>query len=92
MPNKRATNIAQAKQSLETKHPVSLLGELAAKRRWPLPQYESIVEQGSSHHTQFLFSVTIQGITYRAPNASNTKKEAKAVAARLALQQMGVLQ
>lgn len=34
----------------------------------------------------------MNGMVYRPPNPSNNKKEAKAVAAKFALQQMGVLQ
>lgn len=87
----KPSNLALAKQSLENKHPVSLLGELAAKRRWQLPTYTSLVEQGPQHHMQFMFTVTINGQVYTPPNSSNTKKEAKSVAAKFALQNMGIL-
>lgn len=75
----------------EHKHPVSLLGELAAKRRWPLPVYTAVEEFGQPHQKQFLFLVNVNGMNYTPALMSNTKKEAKAVAARYALQQLGVL-
>lgn len=78
-------------QPIEQKHPVSLLGELAAKNHWPVPQYTSVEEYGQPHQKQFLFQVNVNGMNYTPANLSNTKKEAKAVAARYALQQMGVL-
>lgn len=87
----KPSNLTQAKQVLENKHPVSLLGELAAKRKWQLPTYTSLVEQGPQHHMQFMFTVTINGQVYTPQTSSNTKKEAKSVAAKFALQQMGIL-
>lgn len=78
-------------QQIEKKHPVSLLGELAAKHRWPVPQYTAVEEFGQPHQKQFLFQVNANGMNYTPAQLSNTKKEAKAVAARYALQQMGIL-
>lgn len=75
----------------EHKHPVSLLGELAAKRRWPLPTYAPVQEHGQPHQKQFLLLVNVNGMNYTPAQMSNTKKEAKAVAAKYALQQLGVL-
>lgn len=95
---------------MESKHPVSLLGELSAKRKWQMPKYDLVCEAGPHHNRQFLFTVIfikhlnkleilkqyfqveMNGMVYKPPTASNNKKEAKAVAAKFALQQMGVLQ
>lgn len=43
--------------SLEQKHPVSLLGELASKRRWGAPNYVLVHEQGPAHAKNFVFKV-----------------------------------
>ncbi|KAG4068536.1 hypothetical protein HA402_004877 [Bradysia odoriphaga] len=88
---RKPMNVAQATQNMESKHPVSLLGELSAKRKWQMPKYDLVCEDGPHHNRQFLFTVEMNGMVYRPPTASNNKKEAKAVAAKFALQQMGVL-
>lgn len=44
--------------SLEQKHPVSLLGELASKRRWGAPNYTLVHEQGPAHAKSFVFKVS----------------------------------
>lgn len=51
--------VAQATQNLESKHPVSLLGELSAKRKWQMPKYELVCEAGPHHNRQFLFTVKL---------------------------------
>lgn len=43
--------------SLEGKHPVSLLGEYASKRKIGAPQYELCFECGPDHKKNFLFKV-----------------------------------
>lgn len=43
--------------SLEQKHPVSLLGELASKRRWGAPNYVLVFEDGPAHAKNFVFKV-----------------------------------
>lgn len=73
------------------KHPVSVLGELAAKRKWNLPSYDMIVDTGPSHSKSFLFKVSVNGVEYQPEQVANTKKEAKAIAAKFCLQQMGIL-
>lgn len=35
------------RMSLEGKHPVSVLGEIAAKRKWGVPQFDVATEQVS---------------------------------------------
>lgn len=42
---------------MESKHPVSLLGEIAAKRKWILPLYEVVSEAGPHHSRKFKFKV-----------------------------------
>lgn len=54
----KATTLAQAKQNFESKHPVSLLGELSAKRKFGAPLYELVMQDGPSHQRQFLYSVS----------------------------------
>lgn len=99
--------------SLQQKHPVSLLGELASKRRWGAPNYELVNEQGPAHAKSFLFrvrtsgkkilensspslfyfaqQVRLNGIDYTCNNTANNKKEAKSLAAKFCLQQLGIL-
>lgn len=52
-----ATSLKMAKEHFESKHPVSLLGELSAKRKLGVPQYELVLQEGPSHQRQFLFKV-----------------------------------
>lgn len=49
---------------METKHPVSLLGEICAKRKCGAPMYEVVDESGPFHNRQFLFKVGISGLIY----------------------------
>lgn len=86
-----ATSIKMAKANFESKHPVSLLGELSAKRKFGAPFYELVMQEGPSHQRQFLFKVTINGQSYQPNTTSLNKKEAKSAAAKYALQTMGYL-
>jgi protein SON len=52
-------NQAPPRMTLEGKHPVSLLGELASKRRWGSPQYDVILESGPQHCKLFIFKVSL---------------------------------
>uniref|UniRef100_A0A1B0CDE4 Uncharacterized protein n=2 Tax=Lutzomyia longipalpis TaxID=7200 RepID=A0A1B0CDE4_LUTLO len=88
---KRRMTAAQAKEAMQNKHPVSLLGEISSKRKWLSPIYEVVMESGPGHHKNFLFRVTLNGVSYTPQTPSNNKKEAKAVAARCCLQQLGIL-
>ncbi|KAM7360904.1 son RNA binding protein isoform 2-T2 [Cochliomyia hominivorax] len=78
-------------QNLEEKHPVCLLNELTSKRKWTPPLYTLVHENGPSHSKMFLFSVQVNGQTFTPDKACNTKKEAKMIAARHCLQQIGIL-
>lgn len=45
-------------KTLEGKHPVSLLGEFASKRKLGAPQYAVCFECGPDHKKNFLFKVS----------------------------------
>uniref|UniRef100_A0A182IS69 G-patch domain-containing protein n=1 Tax=Anopheles atroparvus TaxID=41427 RepID=A0A182IS69_ANOAO len=73
------------------KHPVSILGEYATKHRWNAPRYELVHESGPGHSKNFIFKVLVNGLEYQPAISNNTKKEAKATAAKFCLQQLGVM-
>ncbi|XP_022919854.2 protein Son [Onthophagus taurus] len=75
---------------LQGKHPVSLLGEYACKNKLGIPQYDLCFECGPDHKKNFLFRVILNNIEYKPQIASPTKKEAKANAALVCLQQLGI--
>ncbi|XP_060523478.1 protein Son isoform X2 [Cylas formicarius] len=78
-------------KNLQGKHPVSLLGEYTSKKKIGAPQYILEFECGPDHKKNFLFKVIVNGVEYKPNVASANKKEAKAVAATIALQQIGLL-
>lgn len=78
-------------KTLQGKHPVSLLGEYASKRKLGAPTYVLDFECGPDHKKNFLFKVVINGVEYKPNVASANKKEAKAHAATVALKQIGLL-
>lgn len=78
-------------KTLVGKHPVSLLVELCSKRRWGAPQFELCFECGPDHMKNFLFKVRVNGNEYKPSVASPNKKQAKAEAATICLQALGVL-
>lgn len=88
---KKKAKQAQTVKSLQGKHPVSLLGEYASKRKLGAPQYVLDFECGPDHKKNFLFKVILDGVEYKPNVASANKKEAKANAASLALKQIGLL-
>ncbi|KAJ0183161.1 hypothetical protein K1T71_001137 [Dendrolimus kikuchii] len=73
------------------KHPVSLLGEYCSKQKLGPPEYNLCFECGPDHKKNFLFRVKVAGIEYQPAVASANKKQAKADAAQLALQKLGIL-
>lgn len=73
------------------KHPVCLLNEITTKYKWTPPLYTLVHENGPSHSRMFLFSVQVNKKTYTPTKLCNTKKEAKFHAAKLCLQDMGIL-
>lgn len=41
------------------KHPVSLLNEFCAKRKWDIPKFKTLDESGPSHRKTFIITVSI---------------------------------
>lgn len=68
-----AASYKMAKAHFESKHPVSLLGELSAKRKLGVPQYELVLQEGPSHQRQFLFKVRIQFSRSTSTNARTSQ-------------------
>ncbi|XP_050307702.1 protein Son [Anthonomus grandis grandis] len=89
---KKCQNAPVPAKTLQGKHPVSLLGEYASKKKLGAPQYILEFECGPDHKKNFLFKVQLNGVEYKPNVASANKKEAKANAAVLALKQIGLLQ
>ncbi|XP_059049948.1 protein Son [Achroia grisella] len=73
------------------KHPVSLLGEYCSKQKLGPPEYNLCFECGPDHKKNFLFKVKVAGTEYQPAVASANKKQAKADAAQLALQKIGIV-
>ncbi|XP_045769673.1 protein Son isoform X3 [Maniola jurtina] len=73
------------------KHPVSLLGEYCSKQKLGPPEYSLCFECGPDHKKNFLFKVKVAGVEYQPAVASANKKQAKADAAQLALQKLGIV-
>uniref|UniRef100_A0A2H1WS13 SFRICE_021677 n=1 Tax=Spodoptera frugiperda TaxID=7108 RepID=A0A2H1WS13_SPOFR len=75
------------------KHPVSLLGEYCSKQKLGPPEYNLCFECGPDHKKNFLFKVCVKvaGTEYQPAVASANKKQAKADAAQLALQKLGIV-
>jgi len=69
------------------KHPVSALVELCQRRGWNPPAYVTEPSTGAG----FLLKVEVQGKCYTPASSSDTKKSAKAVAAQLCLEELGLL-
>lgn len=83
--------VANASSVAQDKHPVCLLNELTSKRKWPPPQYRVIDESGQMHSRLFHMSVTVNGQTFVSNHVCSTKKEAKLFAAKVCLENMGLL-
>ncbi|XP_015109040.1 protein SON isoform X2 [Diachasma alloeum] len=90
-PGKMAKPVVPTIKTLEGKHPVSLLGEFCSKRKYGAPVYELCFECGPDHKKNFLFKVIVNGIEYKPSVASPNKKQAKAEAAQICLQTLGLL-
>lgn len=88
---KKKVKAVQTVKTLQGKHPVSLLGEYASKRKLGAPEYVLEFECGPDHKKNFLFKVVLNGVEYKPNVASANKKEAKAHAATMALKQIGLL-
>ncbi|XP_077256375.1 uncharacterized protein LOC143894144 [Temnothorax americanus] len=90
-PGKAAKPVVPTIKTLEGKHPVSLLGEYCTKKKLGAPVYELCFESGPDHRKNFLFKVKVNGIEYKPSVASSNKKQAKAEAAQICLQSLGLL-
>lgn len=44
------------------KHPVSLLNEFCAKRKWDIPKFDTLDESGPSHRKTFIMTVSNQNV------------------------------
>ncbi|XP_018401206.1 PREDICTED: protein SON isoform X1 [Cyphomyrmex costatus] len=89
--SKTAKPMVPITKTLEGKHPVSLLGEYCTKKKLGIPIYELCFESGPDHRKNFLFKVKVNGIEYKPSVASSNKKQAKAEAAQICLQNLGLL-
>ncbi|XP_062906514.1 protein SON-like isoform X1 [Mobula hypostoma] len=78
-------------KDLSGKHPVSALIEICNKRKWPPPKFLMVCDSGPDHCKHFLFKVMINGTEYKPSLASPNKKHAKASAATIALQAIGLV-
>ncbi|XP_078088917.1 SON DNA and RNA binding protein b [Mustelus asterias] len=78
-------------KDLSGKHPVSALMEICNKRKWPPPDFLMVHDSGPDHRKHFLFKVMINGTEYKPSLPSPNKKHAKASAATIALQAMGLV-
>ncbi|XP_013421780.1 protein SON-like [Lingula anatina] len=83
--------VAKMPKDLSGKHPVSALVELCNKRRWGSPNFQLVFEEGPSHKKNFLFKVKVNNTEYQPSVACNNKKAAKAMAATVCLQAMGLV-
>ncbi|CAG2174804.1 unnamed protein product [Oppiella nova] len=73
------------------KNPVSMLYEMCAKRKVSVPVYEQVSEEGPAHRKNFTFKVIMGGVEYQPSVSSANKKLAKALAASVCLQSLGLL-
>lgn len=62
--NSQPFDMSGASMFVEGKHPVSHLGELAAKRKWIQPMYAEVEDTGPPHQKQFLFRVSLFCFNY----------------------------
>ncbi|XP_046554349.1 LOW QUALITY PROTEIN: protein SON-like [Haliotis rubra] len=83
--------VARVKKDLSGKHPVSALTELCNKRRWGPPNFVIVQESGPDHKKSFLFKVIVNGAEYQSSAVSANKKLAKAQAASVCLQELGLI-
>ncbi|XP_063954466.1 ankyrin repeat domain-containing protein 11-like isoform X1 [Lytechinus pictus] len=90
-PKKKGDVSKVIRKDLSGKHPVMALNELCNKKRWGKPNFEVVREDGPAHRKNFVFKVRIRNEEYISTVPSANKKDAKALAATVALQKMGLL-
>ncbi|EYB86964.1 hypothetical protein Y032_0270g851 [Ancylostoma ceylanicum] len=71
-----------------SKHPVSVVMELCAKRKWPLPTFLSH-ESGPPNAREFKCTAIVNGVEYKSNVVSRSKKDAKALACQIVLRSLG---
>ncbi|GAU92749.1 hypothetical protein RvY_04792 [Ramazzottius varieornatus] len=84
--------VGRAVNGAELSLPVAFLNDYCKEKQWTFPTYEQVEESGPPHCKSFLFKVKLNGMEYPAPEAANTKKLAKANAARACLKALGLVQ
>jgi len=79
------------KSNIEVKNPVSLLVELCQKRRWNVPRYKDLDENGKGKLPPggFKFEVEVNGQRYCSSQGSLDKKKAKVECAKFCLVSLG---
>ncbi|CAG2100119.1 unnamed protein product [Medioppia subpectinata] len=73
------------------RNPVSILYEMCSKRKMGGPVYQQVSEEGPPHKKTFTFKVVMGGVEYQPSVSSANKKLAKALAASVCLQSLGLL-
>ena len=76
--------------SIPGKHPVSALAEICTKRKMGIPAYSVVMETGHSYAKVFLMKVQVESVEYQPSESSPNKKHAKAMAATMALDKLGL--
>lgn len=70
---------------------MSSLLELCRAKKWPDPIYETVEESGPAHMKSFLIKVVLNNMSYLPSSPSPNKKLAKANAAFICLQALGIV-
>ncbi|XP_064488769.1 serine/arginine repetitive matrix protein 2-like [Ornithodoros turicata] len=83
--------VVPAVQELGGKHPVSALTEYCIKHRLGPPEFTLANESGPDHKKTFIFKVKVNGQEYQPVERSINKKHAKAQAALVCLQHLGIV-
>ncbi|XP_013928472.1 PREDICTED: protein SON [Thamnophis sirtalis] len=78
-------------KDLSGKHPVSALLEVCNKRRWSPPVFVLVNDNRPEYRKHFLFKVMVNGVEHKPTFVSPNKKHAKATAATVALQALGLV-
>ncbi|KAK2187879.1 hypothetical protein NP493_152g04028 [Ridgeia piscesae] len=79
------------RKDLSGKHPISALVELCNKKKWGPPDFIVVNESGPDHKKHFIIKVKVKGMEYQPTVSSGSKKLAKAQAATVCLQQLGLI-
>jgi len=84
---------AKVQEPLEAKHPVSALAEYCSRSKKAMPEYTMVSEtrQEKDNGWRFKIKVVVDAKPYEPNEPSTTKKHAKAMAASVALKQLGLI-